>query len=384
MSARAISALALAGLVLLAVAPARAAREPLPDPLVRFQWHLAAVQAPAAWSVSRGAGVTIAVLDTGVAYEHRGPYRRAPELDAARLAGGHDFVDGDAHPDDVAPSGGRRSHGTLIATIAAATAGNGIGGAGVAPEASIMPVRVLRPDTDGSARAIAAGLRFAADHGAQVANLSIAGPAPSRVLHDAVRYAARKGMTIVAAAGNDGRSRVSWPAAYPEVIAVGAVGKNLRRASYSNFGAALDLVAPGGAGADVPTGFGPRDGVLGQTLKGGPATFCYCLSASTSAAAAEVSAVAALLIASGGATTPAAVRAALRRGARDLGAPGRDDIYGAGLVQAKTSLDRAIRPAANAPEPPASGGSGATIAVVALVAVFVMALVLGVRRRRRR
>jgi serine protease len=375
------------GLLLLTAAPANAAGKAPPDPLERFQWHLPRIQAPAAWGVSRGAGVTIAVLDTGVAYENRGPYRRAPELAAARLVGGHDFVGGDAHPDDVPPPGGRRSHGTQIATIIAATAGNGVGGSGVAPEASIMPVRVLRPDTGGSARAIAAGLRFAADHGAQVANLSIAGPAPSRALRDAVRYATRKGVTIVAAAGNDGGSRVSWPAAYPEVIAVGAVGKDLRRASYSNTGAALDLVAPGGEGDDDVSGFGPQDGVLGQTLKGGPATFCFCLSASTSAAAAEVSGVAALLIASGRATTPAAIRAALRRSARDLGAPGRDDAYGAGLVQAKAALDGARasdRPVAATPDQPAGGGGpdAAAIAAIAVVVLVALALALVVRRRR--
>ena len=388
MSPRAGSALGLAAVALLAV-PAAA---PAADPLVRFQWHLPAMQAPAAWRVSRGAGVTVAVLDTGVAYEDRGPYRRAPELPAARLVAGRDLVGGDPHPDDVPPSGERRSHGTLMATIIAATAGNGVGGAGVAPEASIMPVRVLRPDRSGAARTIAAGLRFAADHGAQVANLSIAGPAPSPVLRDAVRYATAKGVTIVAAAGNDGRPAVSWPAAYPQVIAVGAVGKDRVRAGYSNFGSALDLVAPAGAGEDIETGFGPPDGVLGQTLRGGPASFCFCLAASTSAAAAEVSGVAALLIASGRATTPAAVRAALRRGARDLGPPGSDREYGAGLVQAKAALDAATggrEPVVAAPpagvKRPSTGGIGAAaVAAIAAVAVALLLLVVLVRRRRRR
>ncbi len=394
MSPRLVSALGLAAVALLAVPAAADAREPPADPLVRFQWHLPAIQAPAAWRVSRGAGVTVAVLDTGVAYEDRGPYRRAPELSADRLVAGHDFVGDDAHPDDVPPSGERRSHGTLIATIIAATAGNGVGGAGVAPEASIMPVRVLRPDRSGSARTIAAGLRFAADHGAQVANLSIAGSAPSAVLRDAVRYATARGVTIVAAAGNDGRAAVSWPAAYPQVIAVGAIGRDRRRAGYSNYGSALDLVAPAGAGADIETGFGPPDGVLGQTLRGGPATFCFCLAASTSAAAAEVSGVAALLIASGRATTPAAVRAALRRGARDLGPPGRDREYGAGLVQAKASLDGAAGgrvPLAGAPpagvQPPrrSTGGIGtATAAAIAVAAAVLLLLAVVLRRRRRR
>lgn len=386
-TAVAVAASALA----LAAASPLPARAPPPDPLIRLQWHLAAIQAPAAWRVTRGAGVTVAVLDTGVAYEDRGPYRRAPELSAARLVAGHDFVDGDAHPDDLPPPGDARSHGTEVATIIAATSGNGVGGAGVAPEASIMPVRVLRPDRSGSARTIARGLRFAADHGADVANLSIAGARPSRVLRAALRYAAAKGVTIVAAAGNDGRSAVSWPAAYPEAIAVGATGRNLRRAPYSNYGSALDLVAPSGAGEDIATGFGPPDGVIAQTLKGDPATFCFCSTASTSAAAAEVSGVAALLIASGRARTPAAVRAALASSARDLGARGRDREYGAGLVQAGAALGVATpsrRAAGRAPAVAQGGRPGndrpSWILLAGGIALAGAALAFVPLRRRRR
>lgn len=328
-----------ATMALLAASSAQApAVEPPNDPLFKFQWNLRAIQIPSAWAVSRGAGATVAVLDTGVAYEDRGAFRRAPDLAGARFAAGRDFVAGDAHPDDEPRSGGRRSHGTQIAALIAATAGNGLGGSGVAPEAAIMPVRVLRPDLSGSAQSIARGLRFAADHGADVANLSIAGPSRSRVLEDAVGYASAKGVTIVAAAGNDGAGSVSWPARYPEVIAVGAVSRDASRAYYSNQGSALDVVAPGGAGEAGDAGYGPPDGVVAQTLKGGPAEFCFCFTASTSAAAAQVSGVAALLIASGRARSPAEVRAALSSSARDLGAPGRDPEYGAGLVQARDAL----------------------------------------------
>lgn len=308
------------------------------DPLFKYQWNLAAIQVPGAWTLSRGAGATVAVLDTGVAYEDRGPYRRAPDLRGTRFVAGWDFVKGDAHPDDVPPPAGRRSHGTQIAGIIAQAADNGIGGAGVAPGAAIMPIRVLRPDLSGSAGTIAKGLRFAADHGANVANLSIAGPSGARVLEAAIEYASAKGVTIVAAAGNEGRSSVSFPAAYPNVIAVGAVRRDRSRAYYSNYGRALDLVAPGGAGELLDAGYGPGDGVLAQTLKGGPSSFCYCFTASTSAAAAEVSGVAALLIGSRRATTPRAVRAALLSGAQDLGSPGWDPQYGAGLVQAWGAL----------------------------------------------
>ncbi len=372
---------------------AASAASPAPpnDPLFRHQWNLSAIGIPAAWAISRGAGAVVAVLDTGVAYETRGPYRRAPDLAGARFVAGWDFVDGDRHPNDVAPRDGRRSHGTQMAAIIAQTAGNRLGGAGVAPAAAIMPVRVLRPDLSGSATAIARGLRFAADHGADIASLSIAGPRTRR-LTDAVRYATAKGVTVVAAVGNDGAPSVGWPAADPRVIAVGAVARNLALAPYSNFGRALDLVAPAGTGDDLPTGYGPPDGVVAQTLKGGPGRFCFCFSASTSVAAAEVSGVAALLVGSRRARGPAAVRAALLGGARDLGPAGRDREYGAGLVQAVGALRAA---AGDLPLPrrrPSSGGATGdggslgppVVAGAAVATVLMVGLVIAVTARRRR
>lgn len=358
------------------------------DPLFKYQWHLQTMQVPAAWAVSRGAGATVAVLDTGVAYEDRGRYRRAPDLAGTRFVAGRDFVADDAHPDDVPRSGGRRSHGTQMAGIIAQTAGNGLGGAGVAPEAAIMPVRVLNPDLSGSAKVIARGLRFAADHGADVASVSIAGPKPSRVLEDAVDYASAKGMTIVAAAGNDGSPAVSWPAAYPDVIAVGAVGRDGARAPYSNYGQALDLVAPSGAGSDVETGYGPEDGALAQTLKGGPGSFCFCSTASTSAAAAQVSGVVALLVGSGRATSPAAIRRALLSSTRKLGARGQDLERGAGLVQARSALTAAHPPSASRPtqaprESPSSSGAGWLPLAVAAAGLAALGALLLVRRGRR-
>ncbi len=321
------------------VAPASAVPpgKPPNDPLFKYQWHLRAIQVPAAWAVSRGAGATVALLDTGVAYEDRGIYRRAPDLADTRFVPGWDFVDGDAHPNDEPPPD-RQSHGTHIAGIVAQTTGNGVGGAGVAPAAAIMPIRVLRPDTTGSPKVIAKGLRFAADHGADIANLSIAGPSDVRVVKDAIGYAASKGVTVVASAGNDGRSPVSFPAAYPKVIAVGAISRDRTRANYSNYGQALDLVAPGGDDQLDASGERAGDGVLAQTLRGGPSQWCYCFMASTSAAAAQVSGVAALLIASGRASGPAEIASALRSSAQDLGPPGRDTGYGAGLVQAAAAL----------------------------------------------
>jgi serine protease len=277
-----------------------AATEAPNDPLFKHQWQLRMLQVPRAWSVTRGRGVVVAVLDTGVAYENRGRYRRAPDLAGTRFVAGYDFVDGDAHPDDE-PTRLPHTHGTHIAGVIAQTTDNGIGAAGIAPEAAIMPIRVLRPDAGGSAPTIARGLRFAADHGADVANVSIAGALSRRVLADAVAYAASKGVTVVAAAGNDGQGSVSYPAAYPEVLAVGAVSRNGRLTYYSNYGRALDLVAPAGDDTSDESGGRPDHGVIQQTLsgegegstfsRGGRATFCYCFMASTSAAATTPSAV---------------------------------------------------------------------------------------------
>jgi serine protease len=343
--------------------------KPPDDPLFKYQWHLRQIQILDAWRVSRGKGAVVAVIDTGVAYENRGVYRRAPDLAGTHFVQGWDFVDGDAHPDDEPPRD-RPSHGTHLAGIIAQTTGNGIGAAGVAPAATIMPIRVLKRNVTGSAPAIARGLRYAADHGADVANLSLAGATDKKVLRDAVRYAVREGVTVVASAGNGGGPQVSFPAAYPSVIAVGAVTRRRSRAYFSNYGKALDLVAPAGDRELVAEGVQQGDGVLQQTLNRGPSTFCYCFMASTSAAAAEVSGVAALLVASGRAKSPAEVRRALVDGALDLGPRGRDARYGAGLLQAAASLERAAGGSASGS---GSDGNGWRLAVLVLAALAVVA-----------
>ena len=377
------------------VGPAPAAVKAPNDPLFRYQFNLRAIGIPAAWEVTRGAGATVAVLDTGVAYRNAPGRRRAPEFARTRFVPGYDFVDDDRFPDDVPPKGDTKSHGTLMAGLIAQAAGNGLGAAGVAPDVTVMPIRVLEPDLSGTARAIARGLRFAADHGADVANLSIAGPKRSRVLQDAVAYAVGKGVTVVAASGNTGQDAVGWPAADPRVIAVGAVDQSLTRAAYSSYGDELDLVAPAGAGDRTDTGSGPSDGVVAQTLKGDASTFCFCFSASTSAAAAQVSGVAALLVASRRASTPTDVRRALRSSARDLGPRGADPEHGAGLVQAARALGvapaappaAAAKPRVKRPDAGVSGGSKGSTALVVAVLVAACAAVgaatIALRRRGR-
>jgi serine protease len=307
------------------------------DPLFRVQWNLPMIGIPAAWSVTRGSGVTVAVIDTGVAYEDYGAHRRAPDLAGTKFVPGWDFIKNDSHPDDEALPG-QPSHGTAIAGVIAQTTGNGIGGAGIAPDAAIMPIRVLDPNGAGANTAVAKGLRFAADHGANVANLSLGGDVQSQEVADAVAYAVAKGVTVVASAGDEGQPSISYPAAYPAVIAVGAVRYDTTRAPYSSYGPRLDLVAPGGDLSVDQNHDGVEDGIVQQTLFGSPSTFCFCFKQGTSSAAAHVSAVAALVIASGRATTPAAVRAVLTTTAEHLGPPGHNDEYGFGLVQAASAL----------------------------------------------
>ena len=323
--------------------PARfnARSTPPNDPLFQYQWHLGAVQVPEAWAYNRGRGATVAVLDSGVAYENFETFRRAPDLAGTTFVAGYDFVDDDTHPNDnVRP--GSTGHGTHVAGTIAQTTNNGMGSAGVAPEAAIMPVRVLDTDGGGNDFDIARGLRFAADNGAHVANLSLGGPTGSPVLADAVTYAANKGVTIVSVTGNSGLDTdeppVEFPGAYPEVLAVGAVVLDESLALYSNTGPGVDLVGPGGAGGIDQDGDGIPEDVIQQTIRDSPSTFCYCPSAGTSNAAPHVAAAAALLVASGKATTPAEVRAALKGTAKDLGPAGHDSDYGAGLVQAADAL----------------------------------------------
>jgi thermitase len=210
---------ALAG-ALLAIALLGAAAPS--DPLAPQQWHLAKVGAAGAWDGGRGGGVVVAVLDTGVDLDH-------PDL-RDRLMKGIDLVDQGTSPDD--PQG----HGTLVAGIIAAIAGNGQGVAGVAPKARIMPVRVLDAEGRGTSATVAAGIHWAADHGASVINLSLA----DAVMHDgrsgveglvdaqveqAIRAAAEAGVLVVAAAGNNGKGTVPYRAGLP-VLVVGATDRS--------------------------------------------------------------------------------------------------------------------------------------------------------------
>jgi serine protease len=249
------------------------------DPYFTYQWHMAEVGVPAVWDNATGAGVTVAVVDTGVSAGADG-FRN--------LLGGRDFADGDDRPDDS------EGHGTHVAGTVCQATDNGYGTVGVAPDATLLPVRVLGAGGSGSLTDVADGIVWAVDEGADVINLSLGAGGGARALESAVQYARDNGVLVVAASGNDGRDTVSWPAAYDGVLAVGAVDFEGHRAPYSNGGDALDIVAPGGDTGRDDNGDGYVDGVLQETWVNGRASFQFLQG--TSMATPHVAGAAALLV----------------------------------------------------------------------------------------
>jgi len=324
-----------------------------------YQWNFdnssyGGIHMQDAWDTSTGSDVIIAVIDTGVAYEDYSIYRRAPDLSGTVFVPGYDFVGNDTHPND------NEGHGTHVTGTLAGTTNNSSGVAGVAFHASVMPVKVLNAQGSGTYADIADGIRFAADNGAHVINLSLGGSSSSQVMYDAVKYAYEKGVTIVAAAGNNGVNGVLYPAAYDDyVIAVGATRFDETRAPYSNYGSSLDIVAPGGDVSVDQNGDGYGDGILQQTFGSNVRSFGYYFYQGTSMATPHVAGVAALVIANGNATTPDDVRTALESSADDIGVPGRDNTYGWGLLNARSAL---LYTEGTPPPPPPSPENQAPVA----------------------
>ncbi len=289
-------------------APAgRGARVPN-DPYYSRQWALEAMSLPYAWNETTGSSaVTVAVIDTGVQTNH-------PDL-AAQLTPGRDFY---YDSDYVADYHG---HGTHVAGIIGAVTNNGIGIAGVNWNVRVMPLKAADNSTSGylDLSSIIEALRYAADRGAEVVSMSFqiggATTGEDLFMDQAIEYAYNRGVTMVAAAGNDGEPWVAYPARHPKVIAVGAVGADLVRTGWSNYGSAVDVVAPGA-------------GIL-STWPGST----YANASGTSMATPHVSGLVALIIASG-VRGPEAVRNMLHETAMDLGAQGFDTEYGWGLVNA--------------------------------------------------
>ena len=286
----------------------------------------------------------MAVLDTGVAYSDRGRFTRSPDLRGDRFEHGYDFVGGDRYPNDV------NGHGTHVASTIAESIDNGVGVTGLAFGARIMPVRVLDRNGEGDSAAISRGIRFAARKRVHIINLSFEFGASVRArqipdILDALRFARRKGVLVVGASGNASAASVAYPARAHDVMSVGATTEHGCLAEYSNQGPTLDLVAPGG-GPDAPLDGDPNcrpldppgRNIVQMTFTSNVRTFGLPGDyEGTSMAAPHVSATAALVIASGllgRRPSPAVIEAHLKATARDLGTPGPDNNYGAGLVDA--------------------------------------------------
>ncbi len=337
------------------------------DPFYAFQWHYPAINLPAAWDLETGsASVTVAVIDSGILAGH-------PDL-RERLVSGFDFVsdatnagDGDgidADPNDPG-QGGQRSifHGTHVAGTIGAAGNNGIGVTGVAWNTRLMPLRVCGElgcsvFDQIEAMRFAAGLSnssgIVANPPVDVINLSLGGPGFSAAAQTAVNAVRAAGVVVIAAAGNEATSRLVYPASYSGVLSVSAVGANRLRAPYSNFGAAIDLAAPGGNLATDINGDGYADGVLSPHADDsfGTPDFEYLFLAGTSMAAPHVAGVVALMKSANANLTPALFDQLLAQGelTDDIGDPGRDDFYGHGLIDAQKAVAAALA-ASGAPPP---------------------------------
>ena len=333
------------------------------DPGWRLQWNLNGpygINLVDAWTEAAalgapgGRGAVVAVLDSGVAYERRGRYRRAPDLRRRTFVHPWDFIQRDGHPNDV------YGHGTHVSGTIAQTTNNGIATAGIAYNAKIMPLRVLDSRGEGDSAAIARAIRYAARHRADVINLSLEFPAEVRSAEipdvvSALHFAYRRGVVVTAAAGNQTDITVAYPARVKTVIAVGATTIDGCQADYSNGGDALDVAAPGG-GVDAPNTDSawdlahcnpdaPGRPILQQTFTSGIRRFGLPrIYEGTSMASPHVAAIAALLIATkrlGANPTPKQVEARIEETARPTDRP---DRYGAGLVDAAAALAPAPAP----------------------------------------
>jgi serine protease len=301
------------------------------DPYYKYQWHLDLIGMQKVWEYPGGATLVVAVIDTGIAYEKFQDRFPVEDLEESQFVKPRNFVDGNDHANDD------HGHGTHVAGTIAQLTNNGVGVAGVAPFVRLMPLKVLNAQGYGTVSDIAAAIRYAADNGASVINLSLGGPFPSFILHKAIRYAHGKGVTVVCAAGNSGGSGLSYPARYPECISVSAVRYDRTLTWYSSYGKGLTIAAPGGDMNVDQNEDGLVDGVLQNTLNPqDPSQQGYFLFQGTSMAAPHVAAAAALLV-SHGVTDPDKVKEVLRNAATPV-ENGARDRYGAGVLNAEQAL----------------------------------------------
>jgi len=299
------------------------------------QWALNRLRAESDWTKSTGSGVVVAVVDTGVTGSH-------PDLSGHVLAGKDLVAPGTAPTDE-------NGHGTHVAGIIAAVANNHRGIAGLARSARVLPVRVLDGSGSGTSDVVANGIIWAAQHGANVINLSLGSSQSDNAEKAAVAYAVSKNVVVAAAAGNDGCGgllgggllgggglfgpSLSYPAAYPSVLGVGAIQSNGAKASYSNCGSYVDVMAPGSG--IISTTISHPNSDLGCDTSG------YCYLSGTSMATPYAAATAALEIARlGHGWSQANVRSRMQSTADDIDSSGRDDQTGFGVVNPFRMLSR--------------------------------------------
>jgi serine protease len=283
------------------------------DPQYSKQWHLHNIHAEQAWEENRGKGITVAIIDTGVS--------QVPDLAQTEFVAGYDFVNNKVNADDD------NGHGTHVAGTVAQSTNNNYGVAGVAYEAKIMPLKVLAASGGGTISDIAEAIRFAADNKADVINMSLGGGGESQVMKDAIEYAYKKGVVIVAAAGNENRDSASYPARYARVISVAAIDAQGEKAEFSNYGAGIDISAPGG---------GNGSKIWQETID--PSTNLPVIAGfqGTSMAAPHVAGVVAL-IKSTGVTAPDEVLAVLQQSVRKIDTDPQN-YYGAGHLDAAAAV----------------------------------------------
>lgn len=305
------------------------------DQFYQYQWHYPRINMEQAWDITRGdPSIVVAVLDQGYQFDHEdfaGVARTAPR----------DCIDNDNNPEEpnLEDSHGMHTAGTIVAAT-----NNTTGVAGVAPLCTLMPVRVLDNEGSGSSEAIANGFAWAAQNGADVVNASLGFGNPNNLppvdpgqpLSGAVQQCAAANVVMAVSSGNDNADYVSYPAAYPACIAVGATAVNDARAPYSNKGSELDITAPGGNTDEDLNQDGYIDGVLSTVRAASQGGDYYAFWQGTSMAAPHVAGVAALILAHG--CPPSQVRTALQSTAVDLGQAGWDPQFGHGRVNALAAL----------------------------------------------
>ncbi|GAC1461242.1 MAG: S8 family serine peptidase [Chamaesiphon sp.] len=288
------------------------------DPYYSKQWNLRSINIEPAWDETKGKDITVAVIDTGIS--------QVSDLKETKFVKGYDFVNDRVEADDDS------GHGTHVAGTIAQSTNNGYGVAGIAYEASLMPLKVLGAGGGGTVADIAEAIRFAADNGADVINMSLGGAGESQIMEEAINYAHQKGVVLVAAAGNANQNSASYPARYPHVIGVSAVDASSEKAPYSNFGAGVDLSAPGGSEAG---------GILQNTINPETGEDSFESFQGTSMAVPHVAGVAALIKATG-MKDPDEILNVLKQSAR-LVQEDPLNHFGAGHLDAATAVKIALK-----------------------------------------